>query len=124
MSGEIERNQWAGFLDEFSKRNAIRPARIEIIGEEVGAQEAGDNLPFVGASYERKGTAAGSVEIILGGESLADERHLTHLVEHVERIFPYLNAAGLEEGLEIETREGMKTLLRFEAILELPPAEA
>lgn len=40
MIGEIEQDQWATYLDEFSRRNAMRPARLEIIGEEVGAQEA------------------------------------------------------------------------------------
>jgi hypothetical protein len=39
MQGEIERNRWKTFLDEFSKRNRQRPTRLEIIGTEVGAQE-------------------------------------------------------------------------------------
>jgi hypothetical protein len=35
MPGFIERNQWKSFLDEFSKRNQLRPTRLEVVGEIV-----------------------------------------------------------------------------------------
>src|SRR6266436_766253 len=88
MKGEIPRDQWKTFLDEFSKRNQLRPTRLEIIGEELGAQEEEELLPFVGISFERKGSAAGSVEIILGGETAKEPRELTHTVFNAERIVP------------------------------------
>ena len=119
MSGFIERSQWKAFLDEFSKRNHLRATRLEVIGE-IGAQEEEQFLPFVGISLENKGSATGSVEIILGGETAADPRHLTHTVNNVERIAPLLGSTGFEEGLGIEDKEGAKTLLRFETLPELP----
>lgn len=120
MQGEIERNQWKTFLDEFSRRNQLRPSRLEIIGEEVGAQEEETLLPFTGISFEIKGTASGSVEIILGGETAADPRRLTHTVTGVKRIMPLAGTGALEDGLGIEDEDGMKTLLRFETLPELP----
>jgi hypothetical protein len=120
MQGEIERSQWKTFLDEFSKRNQMRPTRLEIIGGDVGAQEEENLLPLVGVSFEAKGSARGSVEIILGGETAADPRHVTHTVPDVERIVPIVGISALEDGLGIEDKEGAKTLLRFETLPEIP----
>ncbi len=119
MSGFIERDQWKSFLDEFSKRNQLRATRLEIVGE-LGDQEEEEYLPLVGVSFETKGSAAGSVEVILGGESTADERHLEHTISKVQRIAPLIGVTGFEDGLGFEDQEGGKTLLLFEKLLELP----
>jgi hypothetical protein len=121
MSGFIERNQWKSFLDEFSKRNQLRATRLEVLGE-LGAQEEEEYLPLVGVSFETKGSAAGSVEVILGGESPTDERHLEHTISKVARIAPLIGVTGLEDGLGFEDQEGGKTLLLFEKLLELREA--
>jgi hypothetical protein len=119
MPGFIERNQWKSFLDEFSKRNRLRPTRLEVVGE-IGAQEEEEHLPFVGVSFDPKGSAAGSVEITLGGETSADPRHLTHTISNVQQIAPLIGATSVEEGLAMEDKDGAKTLLRFETLPELP----
>jgi hypothetical protein len=103
MQGEIERNQWKTFLDEFSRRNRLRPTSLEVIGEEIGAQQEETHLPFTSISFETKGTASGSVEIILGGESAADLRRLTHTVTGVKRIMPLIGAGVIEDGLGFES---------------------
>jgi hypothetical protein len=118
IGGFIERSQWKTFLDDFSKRNQLRATRLEIVGE-IGAQEEEQFLPLLGVSYETKGDAAGTVEIILGGETAADPRHMTHSVSNAERLAPLIGPAGFEEGLGIEDKSGGKTLLRFEALPEL-----
>jgi hypothetical protein len=118
MLGFVDRTQWKTFLEEFSKRNQLRPARLEVVGD-IGAQIEEEHLPFVGIGFETKGTAAGSVEIALGGESAADERQLTHLVSNVERIAPLIGTNGLEDGLGIEDQNGVKTILRFETLPEI-----
>jgi hypothetical protein len=120
MQGEIERDQWKTFLDEFSRRNQFRPSRLEIIGAEIGAQQEETLLPFTGISFENKGTASGSVDIILGGETADEPRRLTHTVRGVKRIVPLIGASALEDGLGIEDEEGVKTLLRFETLPEIP----
>jgi hypothetical protein len=118
MPGFIERNQWKTFLEEFSKRNQLRPTRLEVVGD-IGAQEEEKFLPLVGVSLETKGDAAGTVEIILGGETAAEKRHLGHTIRNVERIAPLIGTTGLEEGLGIQDSEDVKTLLRFETLPEL-----
>jgi len=120
MKGEIPRDQWKTFLDEFSKRNQLRPTRLEVIGQEIGAQEEEELLPFLGISFERKGTAAGSIEILMGGETAREPRQLTHIIFNAQRIVPIVGIAALEDGLGIEDKDGVKTLLHFEALPEIP----
>ncbi len=119
MPGFIERDQWKSFLDDFSKRNQLRASRLEVVGE-IGAQEEEKFLPLVGVSFEPRGSAAGSVEIILGGETSSDLRHVEHLVTNVARIAPLIGSTGIEEGLGFEDQDGNKTLLIFENLPEIP----
>jgi hypothetical protein len=118
MAGFIEKNQWKSFLDEFTKRNQFRASRMEIVGES-GAQEEEKYLPFVGVSLDPKGSIAGSIEIVLGGETAKDQRHVEHLVTNVRRIAPLFGPSGLENGLGFEDEDGTKTLLTFERLPEI-----
>lgn len=116
MTGFIDRSQWEAFLNEFSKRNQLRPTRLEVVGD-IGAQEQEAFLPFLGVSVDTKDD--GSIEIALGGETAADERQLTRHISNVERIAPLVGTTGVEDGLGIEDRDGVKTLLTFAALREI-----
>jgi hypothetical protein len=123
IPGFTEPDQWKNFLDGFSKRNQGRATRLEVIGE-LGAQEEEQYLPLVGVSLDPKGTAAGSVEIMLAGEGPADDRHVEHTIRNVQKIAPLVGITGVEDGLGFEDQEGAKTLLIFEQLPELPAASA
>jgi len=116
----IKQDQWKSFLEDFSKRNQFRATRLEVVGNEIGTVEEEQSLPLVGVSFEPRGSDAGSVVIILGVETAADQRHVEHLVEQVERIAPITGVTGLEDGLGLEDRDGNKTLLMFEQLPEIP----
>jgi len=120
-SGEIERDRWSEFLDDFSKRNRNRPTRLEIADQEIGSQEVEEFFPLVGVSFEGKGSAAGSVVIILGNGSLDDLRQMEHTVSNTKRIVPIIGTRGFEDGLGFESEDGARTLLLFEELPELPP---
>lgn len=118
MAGFIEQGNWKTFLDDFTRRNQFRATRLQTISK-FGAQEEGQYLPLVGINYEEKGSDAGDVVIILGGEAIEDARHLEHLIPEVEEIAPFVGETG-EEGIGFEDHEGAKTLLVFEKLPEIP----
>ena len=120
MQGEIQQEQWQAYLDGFSKRNSGRIADLQILSDELGTQEEAEMLPFEGITLDTKGFLASSVEIMLGGTGSADKRNLTHTVTRIRRIVPKTGRDGREEALEIEARDGAKTILIFKTPLKLP----
>ena len=119
MPGFIEKEHWNTFLTEFTKRNQFRPTRLEVLGE-IGDQEEEEYLPLVGVTFEPKGSAAGSMEIVLGGETVKDRRRVEHLIQKIQRIAPLIGIEGFEDGLGFEDEEGVKTILTFEKLPEIP----
>ena len=122
MKGEIPRDQWQTYLEEFSKRNSGRPVNLEVLSEELGDQEEAQMLPLEGITLETKGSEAESVEIMLGSTGAADDRNLTHTVSQVRLIVPKVGTDGREEALEIEAQDGTKIILVFKALPELAEA--
>jgi hypothetical protein len=96
---------------------------LEVVGE-IGAQEEEEYLPLVGVSFEPKGSAAGSVGIVLGGESTKDERHIEHFIPKPVRIAPLIGPEGFEGGLGFEDQDGGKTILTFAKLPEIPETTA
>ena len=119
MAEFIDPKNWKTFLDEFTKRNQFRATRLEVLGD-LGAQEEEDFLPLVGVNLESKGSAAGGVVVILGGETAQDGRHVEHQIMRVRKIALIVGDKNVEDGLGFEDEDGSKTLLLFEELLELP----
>ena len=119
MQEIIGREQWGDFVKDFNHRNELRPTRVEVLGQDIGAQEEERLLPFAGISLEEKVKDAPRVEITLGGETAKEERHLTHAVPRVRNIMRKVGVDLREEALLIEDEDGTKTLLQFETLPEL-----
>lgn len=120
MQGQIRTDDWQKYLTDFSRRNAGRTARLEVLSENLGVQ--GDDvkrLPLQGITLD-KSTLASSLEIMLGGGGAADMRHMTHTVPRVRRIVAKFGPDAREDALEIESEDGARTLLIFETLTELP----
>lgn len=109
MSEEVKREAWADFCTAFSKRNRARLTRLEVFGE-MGAQEEERDLPLNGITLAEDGT---KLEILLGGESATDLRHLSHSIQNATNMYAKKGADGQDEALEIVDAEGTKTLLCF-----------
>jgi hypothetical protein len=82
MDTMLQRSEWARSLAEFTNQNAGRTSRLEIDDPEMGAQPAEEGLPLRGVAYD---PAEDRVEIMLGDQG-SGARHLTHSVEHPERM--------------------------------------
>jgi hypothetical protein len=84
----------------------------------MGAQTEERGLPLGGIDLETKGTEAPRVEIMLGGHG-PQQRHLTHTITNVQRVYVKIGEGNIDEVLEIENQKGIKTLLHFENFEEI-----
>src|SRR5882762_1356846 len=107
MPGFIEPDQWETFLNEFSKRNQLRPTRLEIVGE-IGDQDEEEHLPLVGVTFDPKGSAAGSVEIILGTETGAEKKKIGQHITKGGAPPPNPGREGLGRGWGFGAKGGGK----------------
>jgi hypothetical protein len=112
MKDYIDRSVWINYFNEFTRRNQLRPTRLEVFGEN-GAQEEERGLPFAGISLER-GNGAPRIEIMFGGHGPLEPRHLTHVIANVQEITPTRGLDGRDEALQIVSAEGETSLLLFE----------
>ena len=112
MKDNIERETWALFLTEFSKRNQLRPTWLQVFGE-AGAQSEEQDLPLLGISIEEKGANAPSVQIMLGGHDAIEKRHLTHVISNVQRVMPQVGTDGRDDAIEFVDQKGEASLLIF-----------
>ena len=120
MQGQIRTDDWQSYLNDFSRRNAGRTARLEVLSENLGAQGEVEKLPLEGITLDKGSSLASSVEIMLGGRGAADMRHLTHTVPQVRSIVAKFGPDAREDALEIESADGDRTILVFETLRELP----
>ncbi len=57
MRQEVKRGDWGAFLSDLGERNRGCPARLEMVGQNVGAEGCclDDGLPLSGVTLESKG---------------------------------------------------------------------
>ncbi|MCM3905279.1 MAG: DUF5335 domain-containing protein [Pyrinomonadaceae bacterium] len=116
MRKNIEPLSWQATLSDFSKRNKMRPTRLEVLGRprEVESDywlEAG--LLFTGVALETDAKRGASVEIMLQVPAAPTRDHMTHTVTGVKRV-ALETVNGRDEALEIEDKEEAVTIMRFE----------
>ncbi len=103
---EIPRDQWSSFCDDFSRRHHGEKVVVDVLDRERGSQREADRLPFVGISADEK--AGENVISVMVGERPDD--HQSHLVNNPEHLRV---AEGQKPAIEIEARDGPKTLIQF-----------
>jgi len=110
---EVPRAEWFAFFEAFSKQHRGEMATVSVVGEEIGAQEAAKDLPFVGITADDKGSDSHSLRIQLGTET---GDHMEHVVSPVQRV--YLKIGGVNGGdvLAVEEQGGPKTILELRPV--------
>ena len=107
---EIPRDEWNAFFETFSKQHEGWLATVEVLGEEIGAQEEAHELPLVGITADLKGSDADAVSIIVGKRA---EDHITHTITGATHVRLEQAENGADEALQIESAGDATTLLRF-----------
>lgn len=114
MNTNMERGDWASYLEDFNARNKGRLARVELF-DRSGAQEEANHVTLDKVSIEMTGHDAPRIDILLTDDAGSDVHHLTYTVAHMRRVTPSAGASGHENALEIEDREGALTILRMQS---------
>lgn len=107
---EVPREEWVSFCDSFSRQHEGWRVTVEVLGAEIGAQNEARELPLGGVTAELNGGREERIEIMVG-EGAGD--HITHTIMSPRRVYVEETVAGAHEALEIESPDGVKTLLRF-----------
>jgi hypothetical protein len=108
---EIPRDTWMRRLNEFTRVNEGRPASVDVLGPDLGAQPEVDRLPLIGVSADRvdhDGTIIVSV-------ARSTDGHLTHVIERVTHVYLERSEDGVEMALRIVSADGTTTLVRLQA---------
>ena len=117
MDNHIQLREWESCLAEFCRRNRARTTRLVVV-DGLSREEQEHGLPLNGICVERDSSGTASVEIMFGGVSTADPRHLVRIIPHVRRVTNHL-AANCCDTLEIEDESGMTTVLDFGSLTNL-----
>jgi len=114
---EIGPTRWRSFFDDFSRAHEGWLASVEVLGR-MGAQPVATELPLVGIVADEP-SHGGSVSIVIGRGDDA----ITHSIAHPARVEIERTAEGADAAVEIESREGEKTLLTFRAAVPTESAD-
>ncbi len=93
----LQLSQLDAELTQFTRRNMARPCLIEIDQTDFGAQVLGQDLPLVGASFDRRRNDVS----LMFGTSVLQGRHLTHNISGVTQIDLTTNGGGADQVLRI-----------------------
>jgi hypothetical protein len=106
---QIPRAEWPSFFDGFNRRHEGWLVTARLLTPTLGAQIEANDLPFEGVVAD---SVQGTVSVHLGRRPGS---HLEHSVERPVQIWLELTDEGAESALEIESEDGIKTILQFRA---------
>jgi hypothetical protein len=117
VTQEIAAPKWQTFFDEFSKLHPGTKAQVQVVSPDLGVQEEIKELPFVGISYDDKGSEQGSITLLLGTER---DDHAAHRIEHPTHVWLRTGGDGNGDTLAIEAEDNTKTIVQLQAPTALP----
>lgn len=111
---EIPREEWAEFLDSFSRQHEGWLVTVEVLGEEIGAQVEAEVKPLEGITAELKDGGEDLISIIVG---LNPSEHVTHNIAAPTHVRIEQAENGADMALQIESSEGTTTLVRLRSAM-------
>lgn len=109
-SRSIPKSEWLQFFDNFSRQHEGWWATVEVMGEDMGDQTEVKELPFQGISLDTKGSRGQMISISVGD---SPEDQVTHMIDRPAFVRLEETPDRSRGGLEIESDDGEKTLVRF-----------
>jgi hypothetical protein len=118
---EIAHEQWPHFLDDFTQLHQGERVTVETLAEGISvAKSRLCGLPLLGIVGAVTKTLPGEWIEIIAGDSSADAA--THSIAHPSRVVIAEGEDGRGAALQIESADGVITMVGFEPPLErMPP---
>ncbi len=109
---QLPQDQWAGFFDALSRQYESGGVSIDVRGDDLPPQEAVSPQPFLGISYETKGSGAGRIDIMFGG---GEDANVSHTVASPVTVLVEENTPPEQvQMIQIDAEEGEPTtIVRF-----------
>ena len=111
---EIPREEWAEFLEGFSRQHEGWLVTVEVLGEEVGAQVEAEEKPLDGVTAALQLGGEDSISITVGRTPAERVTHNIAAPTHV-RIEQAENGADM--ALQVESSGGATTLVRLRSAM-------
>jgi hypothetical protein len=116
---QIPSSTWQPYFEDLAEQYQGWATTIEVLAGKLGDQRAADGLPLQGLSYEAKGgSQAGDVLVEVGDVGTPFQ---THLIHHPRAVRMAVSQPGSEADIEIESNDGVTTIVRLRRRPELPP---
>lgn len=109
-SRDIPREQWATFLDAFSRQHERWLVTVEVVADGLGAHREVRDKSLVGVSADLKGRGSNTISIIAGDRP---DDHLNHIINAPTRVALEETEEGAHKGLRIDAENDQTTLLLF-----------
>jgi hypothetical protein len=113
---QVPQSEWFTFFKGFSRRHEDWLVTVRVVSSRLGSQVEARDLPLEGIVATPDGQ--GPISIHVGR---AVDKHMEHEVVEPLQVWVELTDDGGEAALEIESRDGTKTILQFRSA---PPPEA
>ena len=81
---EISRDEWRTFFDSFSRQHEGWLATLELLGDEIGAQQQGRELALAGVSLASGGEEPEAISIGLG---ITPDERVSHAITQPTRVW-------------------------------------
>ncbi len=106
---QLPQDQWAGFFDALSRQYESGEVSIDVRGDNLPPQEAVSPQPFLGISYETKGSGAGRIDIMFGG---GEDANVSHTVASPVTVLVEENTPPEQvQMIQIDAEEGEPTTI-------------
>jgi hypothetical protein len=109
MAAQIDRTEWAPFLDAVTNTLIGKQAEIEVVSLNLGDQIEAEWAPLIGITYDRKNDL---IEIAL--------EEMDHLIRSPRELFIDYAVGEVVAAIEIVDNDGNRQIVRFKDPLALP----